>query len=212
MATPTLYHCTDARSLRPLWALEELGLDYQLVTLPFPPRYQARDYLEINPLGTVPLFLHGDTRMTESTAICQYLVARHGPTPLAVTPDEPDHGRYLNWLHFSDATLTFPQTLVLRYTQFEAERGLHAVADDYARWFAGRLTAVEAALDGADHLAAGRFTIADIAVAYGLYLSRRIPAISDRLGPHAAAYLDRMMARPALQRAIARQSGPSPFG
>lgn len=212
MARPTLYHCTDARSLRPLWALEEFGLDYKLVNLPFPPRYRARDYLEVNPLGTIPFFIDGDTRMTESTAICHYLAARHAPTPLAVTPDEPDYGRYLNWLYFSDATLTFPQTLVLRYTVFEKARGLEAVAEDYAKWFAGRLTIVEAALEDDAHLAAGRFTIADIAVAYGLYLARRIPALSDRLGPHAAAYLERMTARPAFQRALARQAGPSPVG
>ena len=50
----TLYHCPGARSMRPLWTLEEMGLEYELVTLPFPPRLLQRDYLEVNPLGTVP--------------------------------------------------------------------------------------------------------------------------------------------------------------
>ena len=50
----TLYHCMSARSFRPLWALEELGLSYQLVMLPFPPRVKAPEYLTVNPLGTVP--------------------------------------------------------------------------------------------------------------------------------------------------------------
>ena len=59
-----LYHCMTARSFRPLWTLEELGLPYQLHMLPFPPRVLLRSYLEINPLGTIPLMIDGDTRMT----------------------------------------------------------------------------------------------------------------------------------------------------
>ena len=62
----TLYHCAAARSFRPLWTLEELGLAYDLKMLPFPPRVFAKEYLGINPLGTIPLLLDGDTRMTES--------------------------------------------------------------------------------------------------------------------------------------------------
>ena len=66
----TLYHCYDARSFRPLWALCELGLAYELKMLPFPPRVFAKDYLGINPLGTIPFMIDGDTRMTESSGIC----------------------------------------------------------------------------------------------------------------------------------------------
>ncbi|HVV40646.1 MAG TPA: glutathione S-transferase N-terminal domain-containing protein, partial [Nitrobacter sp.] len=134
----TLYHCAAARSFRPLWTLEELGLSYDLRMLPFPPRVLAKDYLGINPLGTIPLLLDGDTRMTESVAIAHYLVTRYGPTPLAVTTNEPDYGAFLNWLHFGEATLTFPQTLVLRYAQLEPEeRRNPQVATDYAKWFHG---------------------------------------------------------------------------
>ena len=60
----TLYHCRDARSFRALWALEELGLPYQLRMLPFPPRALARSFLQENPLGTVPLLVDGDIRMS----------------------------------------------------------------------------------------------------------------------------------------------------
>ena len=130
----TLYHCVSARSFRPLWLLEELGLPYQLRMLPFPPRALARSFLQENPLGTVPLLVDGDIRMTESSAICQYLAARHSPGVLDVTSNEDAYGPYLNWLHMGDATLTFPQTLVLRYTHFEPpERKQPQVADDYSR-------------------------------------------------------------------------------
>jgi hypothetical protein len=104
-----LYHCMSARSFRGLWALEELGLPYELVMLPFPPRQHARHYLALNPLGTIPLLVHGDTRMTESAAICQYLCSLKRPTSMQVEPDEADYGSYLNMLHFGEATLTSPK-------------------------------------------------------------------------------------------------------
>jgi glutathione S-transferase len=95
----TLYHCQDARSFRPLWTLEEMGLPYELKLLPFPPRALAPDYLTVNPLGTVPTFFDDAMRMTESAAICQYLVTRYGPSPLAVETSEPDFGPFLSWLY-----------------------------------------------------------------------------------------------------------------
>jgi glutathione S-transferase len=87
--------------------------------LPFPPRIKAPDYLAVNPLGTIPAFIDGDTRMTESAAICEYLASRYDAGGLSVLPGEPEYGRYLNMLHFGEATLTFPQTLLLRYGRFE---------------------------------------------------------------------------------------------
>ena len=141
----TLYHSHDARSFRPLWTLEEMGLSYELKMLPFPPRAAVPDYLTVDPPGTVPTFFDGNMRMTESAAICQYLVTRYGPTPLAVETSEPDFGPYLNWLYFGEATLTFPQTIVLRYSLFEPpERRSEQVAADYSQWFLSRLRGVDA--------------------------------------------------------------------
>ena len=198
----TLYHCAAARSFRPLWTLEELGLPYELKMLPFPPRVFAKEYLGINPLGTIPLLLDGETRMTESAGIAQYLVSRYGPTPLAVDVDEPDYGAFINWLHFGEATLTFPQTLVLRYTQLEPEeRRSPQVAADYAKWFFGRLRAVEAATAKSDTLCAGRFTAADISVGYALLLAQRI-GLSKDFGPAVAAYWRRLQARDGFRRAV----------
>jgi glutathione S-transferase len=198
----TLYHCAAARSFRPLWTLEELGLPYELKMLPFPPRVFAREYLGINPLGTIPLMLDGETRMTESAGIAQYLVSRYGPTPLAVDVDEPDYGAFINWLHFGEATLTFPQTLVLRYTQLEPEeRRNPQVATDYAKWFFGRLRAVEAATAKSDTLCAGRFTAADISVGYALLLADRL-GLSRDFGPAVAAYWQRLQAREGFRRAV----------
>ncbi|MGY3295271.1 glutathione S-transferase [Bradyrhizobium sp. LM3.6] len=60
----TLYHCDAARSFRPLWMLEEMGLPYELKMLPFPPRVFAKEYLALNPLGTIPFLVDGETKMT----------------------------------------------------------------------------------------------------------------------------------------------------
>jgi glutathione S-transferase len=198
----TLYHCTAARSFRPLWALEELGLPYDLKMLPFPPRALAREYLPLNPLGTIPLLIDGDTRMTESAAVLQYLVTRHGPTPLAVGVDEPGYGAYLNWLHFGEATLTFPLTLVLRYGKLEPEeRRSPQVTTDYAKWFFGRLRAVEAAVAGCETLCAGRFTVADISVGYALLLAERVGLAKD-FGPAVTPYWQRLQERAGFRRAV----------
>lgn len=199
-----LYHCTGSRSLRPLWTLEEMALDYELEVMPFPPRMRREGYLDINPLGTVPTFVDGDVTLTESTAICHYLVERYGPTGLAVSVDEPGYGDYLNWLYRSDATLTFPQTIVFRYTQLEPpERRLPQAAEDYAIWYHSRLRALETALEDREYLCADRFTIADIAVTFALYFGVQL-GLDDRYKPNTKTYLERMQARPAWQRAVAR--------
>ncbi|MBN8937997.1 MAG: glutathione S-transferase family protein [Rhizobiales bacterium] len=212
----TLYHCASARSFRPLWMLEELGLAYDLKMLPFPPRVFAKDYLAINPLGTIPYLIDGETRMTESSGICHYLGVKYGPTPLAVGPGEPDYGAYLNWLHFGEATLTFPQALVLRYSRLESpERRSPQVVEDYSRWFLGRLRAVDRVVATSDMLCAGRFTAADVSVGYALMLATNL-GLSREFVPATSAYWQRLSERPAFRRALAAQDeagrdiGPDP--
>ncbi|WP_309643028.1 glutathione S-transferase family protein [Phenylobacterium sp.] len=202
---PTLYHCADARSFRALWALEELGVPYELKLLPFPPRVLAPEYLAENPLGTIPLLVDGATRMTESSAIVQYLAVKHGG-PLLVTPDDPAYGAWLNWLYLGEATLTFPQTLVLRYTRLEPkERRNPQVAEDYGRRFMARLRAVDTMLQHADHLCAERFTAADISVGYALLLAETL-GLHERFSPAVAAYWARLQDREGFQRAKAAQA------
>jgi glutathione S-transferase len=200
-----LYHCVSARSFRVLWALEELGLPYTLVMLPFPPRQHARDFLDVNPLGTIPLLVHDETRMTESAAICQYLCALVPGTSLELRPGDAGYGAYLNMLHFGEATLTFPQTLVLRYSRFEPEeRRQPTVADDYAKWFLARLRTLEPALAQRDFVCADRFTVADISVGYALMLAGYL-GLAGRFTPAVAAYWNRLRVRSAFARALVAQ-------
>lgn len=199
----TLYHCEGARSFRPLWMMEEMGLPYDLKMLPFPPRAFAKEYLAINPLGTIPFMIDGETKMSESSGICHYLGTKYGPSPLMVGVDEPDYGAFLNWMYFSDATLTFPQTLVLRYSRLEPEeRRVPQVVQDYAKWFLGRLRAVETGIASRGTLCAGRFTAADVVIGYGLRLADTL-GLSKDFGPNVAAYWARLQERDGFKRAIA---------
>ncbi|WP_444999759.1 glutathione S-transferase family protein [Halomonas mongoliensis] len=200
-----LHHCVSARSFRPLWLLEELGLPHELVMHPFPPRMRDEAFLEINPLGTVPAFFDGEVAMTESAAICQYLASRRPEAGLEVAASEPAYGDYLNFLHFGEATLTFPQTLVLRYGHFEPpERRQPQVVEDYARWCLSRLRTLAPRLEREPFLCAGRFTAADVSVGYALLLASHI-GLDERFKPAVADYWARLQQREAFQRALAAE-------
>lgn len=208
MNLPVLHHCKGARSFRCLWAAEEAGMPIDLKIWPFPPRAFAKEYKEINPLGTVPAWEEGGVLLTESAAICQRIAQA---TPLEVKPDEADYLPYLNWLHRSDATLTFPLAIMLRYTRVEPpERRLAQAVDDYKGFFLGRARSIETALeDGRNWLVAGRFTIADICVGYAVHLSSGFGLV-DELGPHTQDWYARLKTRAAFAAAAARESVDNP--
>ena len=200
-----LWHCKDARSLRPLWAMEEMGIDYELDVMPFPPRFLHKEYLAINPLGTIPYFVDGETHMTESSGICHYLVERYQRYDFGLKSDHREFGAYLNWLYHSDATLTFPQTIYLRYTRLEPEeRRLPQAAEDYRKWYLARLRLLDARVRDHEFLCDGRFTIADIAIGYALFLGETLD-IAASYQPQTRDYLNRLKARPGFSRARAAQ-------
>jgi glutathione S-transferase len=199
-----LWHCNNARSLRALWALEEMGLDYELEVMAFPPRFLHEGYLEVNILGTVPYFVDGDAHMTESTGICHYLVEKYQQYDFGLKPDHPEYGNYLNWLYHSDATLTFPQTLFLRYTRLEPDETKAVVGADYRKWYLSRLRMLNARVADHEFLVADRFTIADIACGYALFLGQSLEIDKD-YKPQTLDYLERLKARDGFQKAQAAQ-------
>ena len=199
-----LYHCADARSFRVLWALEELSLPYALEVMPFPPRFRVAGYKDLNPLGTVPACFIDGALMTESAAIPHVLATKFGPSELAVTPDEPAYPAYMNFLFMGEATLTFPQTIHLRYTRLEPpERRVPQAAEDYAAWFGSRLRNAEAMMAG-DYACVGRFTMADISVGYAVMLAQSI-GLDEQVTPEMTDYFERLSQREAFQRAKAAQ-------
>lgn len=208
MTRPTLYTCARSRGLRATWAAEEAGVEIDLKLLPFPPRYFAPEYLEDNPLGTVPLLVDGETRMTESCAIAHYIATRSGPSELVIAPGENDYAAYLDFTHHADATITFPQTVYMRFAIFEKDKGLSEAGDAYAKWFWKRLVKVEQRLDGRDYLCADRFTVADICVGYALVLAEAV-GLDEGVPQSLKDYRARLTARPAYKRAAQREAaGP----
>ncbi|WP_235839685.1 glutathione S-transferase family protein [Cognaticolwellia mytili] len=190
-----LWHCHNTRSLRVLWALEEMKLKYRLHSLPFPPRILERSYLETNPLGTVPFLKDDETTLTESSAMLLYLAERYQKINLTVATTHKDYGAYLNWLFSSDATLTFPQTLILRYGQFEKlERRQPQVVKDYAIWYLARLKRLNIHLEHHTYLVANKFTMADISIGYALYLGELL-GLAKSYQPQTYAYLQKLKNR-----------------
>ena len=202
---PKLWHCDNARSLRALWALEELEIPYDLEVMPFPPRFLHKPYMEINPLGTIPYLQDGDTFMTESSGICLYLVEKYQRHDFGLKPDHPEYAQYLNWLFHSDATLTFPQTVFIRFQIQEPQKGLGEAGEAYRKWYLARLKLLNAHLRDHEFLVDGRFTVADIAIHFALFLAELL-GFSDAYEPQTMAYLQRLKERQGFQRAQQAQA------
>ncbi|SEN82229.1 Glutathione S-transferase, C-terminal domain [Rhodospirillales bacterium URHD0017] len=199
----TVYSAPNTRAIRVIWVLEEIGAKAEIKSMPYPPRQRAPDYFAVNPTGMVPLLIDGEVRLSESMAICDYLATRHG-SPLVVSPDDPERPQFLQWLWYGESTLMTPLSRLNIVRQVERQGGaevevLIAGARDHV---AARLRMLERHLEGRDFLAAGRLTLADISVSYPLHLVGML-GLDDLLEPRAAAYRERLRARPAYQRALA---------
>ena len=131
---------------------------------------------------------------------------------LVVKGHEPDYPQFLNWMQRSDATFTFPLAVVLRYREFEPpERQLLQAADDYIQFFLSRLKSIELALsDGRQFICADRFTVADSAIHYPLYLGELI-GLDYKYKPLTAAYFQRLKKRPAFEQSLQAQQHLKPF-
>ena len=122
---------------------------------------------------------------------------------MRVSSDETDYHHYLNWLAHSDATLTFPQTVVLRYTLQEIGVADKA-ADGYRRWFVARLKLLEKNLGSREFLCSGRFTIADICVSYAIYLAKTL-GIDEAFKPNIKRWSDMLFERDGFKRAVSNR-------
>lgn len=201
-----LYHVPTSRSLRVLWTLEEMGATVEVKSLGARPRLQEPEYLAVNPAGTLPALIDGDRVIYESLAICQYLATRHG-SDLVVAPGEPEHPEFVQWLLYGEATLQAPLSTMararrIRNTTPQMQAGIDAVLADARHSLSMRARLLEQRLEGREFLVAGRMTLADISVGYPLNNMGQ-PRFASLLGPRATAYRERLVARPAFQRAAA---------
>ena len=197
-----LYFAPRTRSVRILWLLEELGLPYELARVEFKPT-ATRFFIQDTPTGKLPTIEDDGVVMAESGAIIEYLLEKYGTGRLAPPPGSPARAPYLQWFHFAESTAFPPMGIVVWLTTYrdDAVRHPEVVADARARAQSG-LDQVERALAGNDYLLGSEFTAADIMMGFTLYAAQ----ILDLLAPrhvNIAAYLARLMARPALQKAMA---------
>jgi glutathione S-transferase len=192
----------EGRGFRVVWLLEEMGLAYRLrpVDLLAGVEHDA-EFLAINPAGFIPAIQDGDVTMVESIAIMEYLMARHGPTPLAPDPRDPAFAAYQQFLHLGEAGLaaSIYFVIVSRNLAPEAERWNWGAAKAL-EVFQSRLGLVTRRLARSTYLAGDRFTAADISVTYALELAARTGSFA--LGEVERAYVARTSGREAYKRAM----------
>ena len=192
----------EGRGFRVIWLLEEMGIPYRVrpVDLSADIKNDA-EFLAINPGGFIPAIRDGEVTMVESIAIMQYLMARHGPTPLAPDPRDPAFPSYQQFLLLGEAGLAMGAYFVGGARNFapEAERDNWS-ARQALRMFESRLKLVTRQLERSPYLAGEAFTAADISVTYALELAWRFGGIT--LDEIVRAYMARISAREAYERAM----------
>ena len=198
-----LYFAPSTRAERTAWLLNELGLDYELVRYKLGDKaMRSPDYLAVNPNGRVPVLDDGNVRITESTAIAQYLVAHYGAGRLAPPVDSPDFPVYLQWLHYAEGMLMAPignygvETILLPSNRRSEEHAKRA-----HKLLGNLLKAVDTHLADRNYLA-GEFTAADTVTGHACLISEQIGSELSELH-NVTAYIERLRARPALQKVLA---------
>jgi len=199
-----LYHASKTRSVRVLWLLEELGVRYELALIPFTQdALKSAAFLRVNPCGSLPAIEDGEVAMFESGAIVEYVLERYGNGRLAPPIGSPARARYLQWLHFGEASLLPPLGDIAQHAMFrpEAER-IPAMVVDGRRRAVAKLDVLEQALAGSAYLCGEELTAADVMVGYGVAIAALLGVVGDQ-HPNLRAYLARLETRPAFQKAFA---------
>jgi len=198
-----LHHAPNSRSGRIIWLLKELELDYELNAMAFHPKdLKSEEHRARHPLGRIPVLDDGDVRIFESGAIVEYLLAKYGNGRMRPEVNSADFPAYLQWLHYAEGMLMPPvNVIVVETILLPEERRNQTNVDRAVKLLSRMLGAVDAALEGREYLT-GEFSGADIMSGHACVVSARLGGdISDKA--NVAAYIERLMARPALQKAFA---------
>jgi glutathione S-transferase len=194
----TVHHLNNSKSQRILWALEELGLDYEIVFYQRDMGFAPPAMRKIHPLGKSPIVEIDGKVMAESGAIVEYLVGRYGAGKLAPNPSSDDYSHYLEMLHYAEGSASMPIVFPLFMGAFGVQNdAFQAYAQSQ---IALQLDYVTSCLEGRDYLVSNRFTAADLQLAFILQTARGLGALDGR--PALLDYVARLEARPAYQRAI----------
>jgi glutathione S-transferase len=196
--TVTLYHHPFSRAANVVWMLEELGLDYDLHYVDLHKGEQKSPaILALNPMGKLPILVDGDAVVTESAAIALYLADRYSLGKLAPAPDDPLRGTYLRWSFFAPSVIEPGLAAKGAGAQFKPSQvgwGTHE----------SLVVAIESAIAGKSYLLGERFSMADVVFGGTVRFMLRFKMLEPT--PVLAAYSERLGARPALQRADAKNA------
>lgn len=212
-----VHHLNNSRSQRILWLLEELGLDYEIKkyqrdpkTMLAPPELRA-----VHPLGKSPVIQDGDTIVAESGAIIEYLAGRYGNGRLQPAPGTPERLRYTYFLHYAEGSAMPPLLLKLVFDRVENAPApffvrpiARAIASKVKEGFVlpqlrQHLAFLEGELANRDWFAGDAFSAADIQLSFPLEAAASRAGL-DAKYPKLNAFLERIHARPAYQRALER--------
>ena len=211
----TVHHLNNSRSQRVLWLLEELDLQYEIVryqrepkTLLAPPELRA-----VHPLGKSPVVSDGDTTIAESGAIIEYLIGRYGNGRLIPPADTPQRLRYTYWLHYAEGSAMSPLLLSLIFRRmpkapmpFFARPIVRSLADRVKTSFVYpqlklHFDYMEGELARSAWFAGDEFSAADIQMSFAVEAGHARGMV-DGSRPKLTAFLQRIHARPAYQRAL----------
>jgi len=201
----TIHHLGHSQSERIVWLCEELNIPYELrhyqrdaVTRLSPPELKA-----LHPLGAAPLLEDGDLLLAESAAIVEYIIVKHGGGRLRLAPEHPDYAAYLQWFHFSNGNLQ-PAMFRLMTTSRAGLPADHPMRASVQMRFDRVMQFVDARLREATYFAGREFSAADIMSVFSLTTMRIFQPVDLRPYPGILAYLQRIGARPAYRRAMAK--------
>lgn len=201
-----LYGTPNTRSTRVAWALEEAGAEYEFILVQLAKgEHKQPAFLSINPAGKVPTLADGDLVLSESAAICTYIGDKFPQSGLMPPVSDPaNRALYLQWCFFAMTELETPLWAIARHTRlYPKERQVPAIVET-CKWEFERAAAVLTQhLQGREYAIGNSFTAADIILTRILNWARgQEISLNETLG----TYTDRMLARPAVARANAKES------
>ena len=206
----TLHHVPQSRSMRVLWLLNELGVDFQMVIHPFDKSLRRPEFLSLSPAGRVPALEIEGERMFESGAMVEYLCEKFPEAGLGRLPGEMGRMDWLIWLHFAETISQHVAILTQQHIMlYEASMRSPTVMKLEAARIRKCYAAIEAQLstpvENRDHLMTSGFSACDICVGQAVYMARHFAPTGEF--PETAAWYDRITARPGFRAALPGSDG-----
>jgi glutathione S-transferase len=196
-----LYHCNGARSMRSLWLLHELGIEFKLHQLEFSmAALRTPEYLAISPLGRVPCLTDNGQTLFESGAICQYLCETYDNGHLFRKPGHPERTQWLQWLHFAETIAVHGASLVQQKVFIAPEKRSEVVQKLESRRLFISLEILEPLLGQHEYLLESGFSAVDTAVGYSIHLAQQFIDIKPLVS--VSKYYDRVSNRKSFELSL----------